>query len=108
MTKRWAIKRRNQFCVLLIHLCADHDCESSQGELVDPVEDAWEGNVLDHLRQGLGDRILEALACSHRWVPLLLKLKEEGALRRSSGSHPLGIRYEASFESKYASLGGKY
>ena len=108
MTKRWAIKRRNQFCVLLIHLCADHDCESPQGELVDPVEDAWEGNVLDHLRQGLGNRILEALACSHRWVPLLLKLKEEGALRRSSGSHPLGIRYEASFEDKYAPFDGNY
>ena len=50
--------------------------QSQFSHTTQPVEEARVGNVLDHLRQGLGDRILEALACSHRWVPLLLKLKE--------------------------------
>ena len=91
-----------------VYLSSDHDCEGPQGELVDPVEDARESNILDHLREGLGDSILEALAGPHGWMPLLLKLKEEGALRRSSGSHPLGIRYEAYFEDKYAPFDGNY
>ena len=72
----------------LVHLGSDHDCEGPQGELIDPVEDAREGDVLDHLREGLGDGILEAFAGSHGWMPLLLKLKKQWALGGPSGSHP--------------------
>ena len=72
----------------LVHLGSDHDCECPQGELIDPVEDAREGDVLDHLREGLGDGILEAFAGSHGWMPLLLKLKKQWALGGPSGSHP--------------------
>ena len=71
-----------------VYLSSDHDCEGPQGELVDPVEDAREGNVLDHLREGLGDGILEALAGPHGWMPLLLKLNKQWALGRPSCSHP--------------------
>ena len=71
-----------------VYLSSDHDCEGPQRELVDPVEYAREGNVLDHLGEGLGDCILEALACSHRWMPLLLKLNKQWALGRPSRSHP--------------------
>ena len=77
-------------------MSSDHDSEGTEGELVDPVEDAREGNVLDHLRKGLGDGILEALAGSHGWMPLLLKFNKEWALRRPSCSHPRKLTMEIS------------
>ena len=79
-----------------VYLSPDHDCEGPQGELVDSVEDARESNILDHLREGLGDGILEALAGPHGWMPLLLKLNKQWALGGPPCSHPRKVTQEIS------------
>ena len=64
------------------NLSPDHDIDFAQAELVYAVEDAREGDVLDHLWKGLSDAVLEGFGSPHGGVPLSLQVQKQRTFGR--------------------------
>ena len=79
--------------VIGVHLSSNHHIHFTKAELVDTIENARKCDVLHHLREWLGDTVLEGLCCTHGWVPLSLKIQEEGTFGRFGTAHPKKANY---------------
>ena len=63
--------------------------QSHHSSVMKPVEESRVGNVLDHLRGGESDAVLEGLGGAHGGVPLGLQVQEEGTAGGLGAGHPV-------------------